>query len=224
MERPSKAVNPAPSMPAADRTPPRESSASASCSPSSVAVLFARADSIYKTMEGCDVWDIERDALNWQGGAPIVGHPPCRAWAGLAHMAKPRQGEKELAIWCVDQIRKWGGVLEHPAKSKLWPVAGLPEPGKRDAAGGWTLPILQWWWGHRAEKATRLYICGCEPSEIPEIPFRVGYATHVVNTGHGVRAGMPSHRPHVSHKEREATPPALAAWLVEVARICRGNS
>jgi hypothetical protein len=138
-------------------------------------------------------------------------------------MAKPRPDEKQLAIWCVEQIRKWGGVLEHPAKSKLWPAAGLPEPGERDTAGGWTLPILQWWWGHRAEKATRLYICGCEPSEIPEIPFRVGYATHVVNTGRGVRAGMPSHRPHVSHKEREATTPALAARLVEVARICRGN-
>ena len=215
-----------PDLPAIDVVSPDSPAgqvlASASCSP--VAVLFARADSIYKTMPGCDVWDIERDALQWQGGAPIVGHPPCRAWAGLAHMAKPRPGEKELAIWCVDQIRKWGGVLEHPAKSKLWPAAGLPEPGKRDAAGGWTLPILQWWWGHKAEKATRLYIVGCEPADIPPIPYRVGYATHVVNTGHGVRKGHPSFRPHCTKKEREATPPALAAWLCELARICyRGN-
>ena len=27
-----------------------------------VAVLFARSDSIYKSMPECDVWDIERDA------------------------------------------------------------------------------------------------------------------------------------------------------------------
>jgi hypothetical protein len=33
-----------------------------------VAVLFARADSIYKTLAGCDVWDEARDALKWLGG------------------------------------------------------------------------------------------------------------------------------------------------------------
>jgi hypothetical protein len=48
-----------------------------------VAILFARKDSIYKTMPGCDVWDIDRDARNWPGGAPIVGHPPCRAWGPI---------------------------------------------------------------------------------------------------------------------------------------------
>lgn len=34
----------------------------------SVAVLFARADSIYKTMPQCDVYDIERDARTTRGG------------------------------------------------------------------------------------------------------------------------------------------------------------
>jgi hypothetical protein len=32
-----------------------------------VAVLFAREDSIYKTMPNVDVWDAARNALNWQG-------------------------------------------------------------------------------------------------------------------------------------------------------------
>src|ERR1019366_1890829 len=32
-----------------------------------VAVLFARSDSIYKMLPGLDVWDAERDALNWNG-------------------------------------------------------------------------------------------------------------------------------------------------------------
>ena len=44
-----------------------------------VAVLFARADSIYKTLPGCDVYDIKRDARTWPGGCPVVAHPPCRA-------------------------------------------------------------------------------------------------------------------------------------------------
>lgn len=48
-----------------------------------VAVLFARADSTYKTLPGTDVWDIERNAKLWPGGAPVVAHPPCRAWGAF---------------------------------------------------------------------------------------------------------------------------------------------
>ncbi|HUD42003.1 MAG TPA: hypothetical protein VMR06_08395 [Dokdonella sp.] len=98
-----------------------------------VAVLFARADSIYKTMPGCDVYDAERNALTYRGGAPIIAHPPCRAWGRLSYFAKPRYGERKLAIWSVLHIRRNGGVLEHPVASKLWPVMRLPAPGKRDA-------------------------------------------------------------------------------------------
>jgi hypothetical protein len=79
-----------------------------------VAVLFAREDSIYKTMPNVDVWDAARNALNWQGGCPVIAHPPCRAWGRLRHFAKPVDGEKDLARWAVAQVRKWGGVLEHP--------------------------------------------------------------------------------------------------------------
>jgi len=39
-----------------------------------VAVLFARADSHYKALPGCDVWDEGRDARNWQGGTQLVLH------------------------------------------------------------------------------------------------------------------------------------------------------
>src|SRR5689334_16938297 len=85
-----------------------------------VAVLYARSDSIYKTMKECDVWDIERDARNYPGGMPVICHPPCRAWGQLAHMAKPRQDEKDLARHAVKMVRTNGGVLEHPATSRLW--------------------------------------------------------------------------------------------------------
>lgn len=189
-----------------------------------VAVLFARVDSVYKAMPGCDVYDIERDARTWPGGMPIVAHPPCRAWGSLAFLAKPRPGERELAIWAVDQIRLNGGVLEHPERSKLWPEYGLPEPGSRDRFGGWTLPVLQNWWGHKAEKATRFYIVGIEPGDIPAIPLSLEYATHVVTKaprrkdGTRKRAGEAGYRPELSKKAREATPPRLAEWLVEVAR------
>jgi hypothetical protein len=187
-----------------------------------VAVLFARADSIYKSRPDCDVWDAERDALKWEGGSPIVAHPPCRAWGQLAHFAKPRPDEKQLAIWAVEQIRKWGGVLEHPAKSKLWPTVGLPEPGERDEWGGFTLPILQWWWGHKAEKATRLYICGCDTKDLPPIPLRIGEAEYAMQSGSLARGRAVSQgaKPGVTKPEREHTPPALAEWLIQVARLC----
>lgn len=189
---------------------------------SPVAVLFARADSIYKTMVGCDVWDIERDARNFRGGMPIVAHPPCRAWGQLKHMANPRPGERELALWSVCMVRIWGGVIEHPAGSTLWPVAVLPEPGERDGWNGWTLAAPQQWWGHRAEKATRFYVVGCEPSDMPPLPFVMGDATHVIAQSN--RRQKLRLKPECTKAEREHTPPALAAWLIELARKCRGNN
>lgn len=173
-----------------------------------VAVLFARADSHYKTLPKCDVWDAERDARRWPGGAPVVAHPPCRAWGNLRHFAKPRPDEKDLARWAVQRVREFGGVLEHPARSTLWADQGLPLPGQgKDAFGGWTFPVLQLWWGHRAEKATWLYIVGCEPTAIPSFQLRIEPATCVVE--------------HMGKAERERTPTDFAHWLVELASRCK---
>ena len=131
--------------------------------------------------------------------------------------AKPRDDEKALAPWAINQVRANGGVLEHPKNSKLWPELGLPEPGTRDEFGGWTLPVHQHWWGHRAEKATRLYIVGCEPRDIPDMPIRLDEPTHVI--GDVGRAGF-GKRPEVTKAEREHTPPDFARWLVDLASRC----
>ncbi len=182
-----------------------------------VAVLFARRDSVYKTLPDCDVWDADRDALNWPGGSPVVAHPPCRAWGSLSHFAKPVAGEKELAVWAIARIREFGGVLEHPARSRLWPHLSLPSPGRRDEYGGFTLPVCQFWWGHLALKPTRLYICGVGPADVPEIPFTMGEPPRVIGSNRRKdRLG----RPGMSHNKRERTPPAFARWLVELAGKC----
>ena len=143
-----------------------------------------------------------------------MAHPPCRAWGKLFYFAKPRAGEKELGPFAANQVRRFGGVLEHPKDSKLWAAAGLPVPGQVDAYGGWTLPISQHWWGHRAEKMTWLYIVGCKPQDIPPIPLHLGHATHVIAQsrmrridGSRLRKGMAGWRPEVSKEEREHTPP-----------------
>jgi hypothetical protein len=180
----------------------------------SVAILFARSDSVYKHLPGCDVYDIDREARRWPGGAPVVAHPPCRAWGRLRHFARPREDEKALALWAVDQVRAHGGVLEHPATSTLWQAAGLPVPGHSvDAYGGWTKPICQYWFGHRAEKKIWLYIVGVGPQSIPPYPVVLGEPTHVVQSRKRVGS-----RPHITKAEREHTPERLAVWLVALAR------
>jgi hypothetical protein len=187
-----------------------------------VAVLFARKDSVYKTFPDCDVFDVDRNALNYSGGRPIVAHPPCRAWGQLAHMANPRPGERELALWAVDMVRLYGGVLEHPRASRLWKEKPLPKVGDIDAWGGFTLKVNQFDWGHKAEKATNLYICGCVPNDVPELPQRTGRPTHVIASSSARQhRGHPCFRPEVTRREREATPPAFAEWLVELAGLCR---
>ena len=187
-----------------------------------MAILYARADSIYKTMPGCDVWDIERDARKFTGGMPIVAHPPCRAWGGLSHMAKPRPDEKDLARIAVRMIRENGGVLEHPWRSKLWPDQQLPEPGRRDEWGGFTIAVPQFWFGHRANKATRLYVCGCEPKEIPPIQFTLGEAPCVVTTCKNKRDTPASEwKERLGPRENEATTTGFAMWLVRTARLCQ---
>jgi len=183
-----------------------------------VAVLFARSDSDYKALE-CDVWDMYRDARNYSEQRPVVAHPPCRAWGRLRHFAKPRPDEKELAIFAVEQVRKCGGVLEHPASSSLWPFLGLPKPGEKpDEFGGWTLPIVQFWFGHRAMKATWLYIVGVSPAGVPRMPLVLGDAPRVIAQNSKKKSAR---RPEVTEREREATPIELAKWLIELAKKCK---
>ena len=183
-----------------------------------VAVLFARRDSIYKEL-GCDVWDIDRDARKWPGGVPCVAHPPCRAWGNFAWNSHHTPEEKALGPWAVEQVRKWGGVLEHPRGSKLWKAASLPRPENgEDQFGGYTIVANQFLWGHKALKPTWLYICGTR--DLPPIPQRgIGSApTHYVSDG---GKGGGKHLKFLSKKSREKTPVSMAHWLVEVARRCR---
>lgn len=187
--------------------------------PPTVAVLFAREDSHYKQLPGVDVYDMARDARTYDGPWPVVAHPPCRAWASLRNHAKPRPDERNLARLAVALVREFGGVLEHPHRTTLWDAQRLPAVGQRDAFGGFTLVIDQNWWGHRAQKRTRLYVVGCEPAGVPPLPLVLGEATHTVGLWGG--RDRATCRPSIAKHEYEHTPPALAAWLVELAARCK---
>jgi hypothetical protein len=187
-----------------------------------VAVLFARQDSCYKQLPECDVYDIDRDARTWAGGTPIVAHPPCRSWSRMRTFAKPRVDEKALAPFAVDCVRRFGGVVEHPHGSALWPTLGLPRPGEpADEFGGWTLCVDQFWWGHRARKRTLLYIVGVAPRDLPAMPLQLGEAPAVVGLWSGRDRSRA--RPGLSLAEREHSPPAFAAWLVDLAQRARAR-
>lgn len=179
-----------------------------------VNVLFAHRRSAYWDMP-VEVFDERRDARSWKlnEGGPLIVHPPCRSWCRMSHLAKPPAGESELAFFALAAVRLRGGVLEHPAHSKFWPAAGLPRPGGKDEHG-WTLAVSQRWWGHRAEKPTWLYIVGCAPGGIPELPLSFTPASHVCGSATAQRMrGM-------DDDERDLSPPAFAWWLEELASRC----
>lgn len=184
-----------------------------------VAVLFARSDSIYKTIPVCDVYDKERDARNFTGGMPVICHPPCRAWGRLRAFAKPEPGEMDLARWSVQLVRQFGGVLEHPETSVLWKEQGLPLGLEVDKFGGYTVSVDQFWWGHKARKRTWLYIVGIDRSELPIVPIRFDAITHTISST--MRRGRA--KPQTTKAEREHTPQKFAEWLVSVAESIEIN-
>lgn len=182
-----------------------------------VPVLFARKNSIYNQIPCCDVWDISRDAMTWPGGRPLIAHPPCAQWGRLRGLAKNSQVEKNYAIHAVDLIRKYGGVLEHPAGSILWKDENisLPRIGHYDAFGGYTIAMPQYWFGHKAMKHTWFYILGCKPEDLPEIPLKISNPQYVVSS---VKRKERKDKKELSRCGRESTPLSLAQWLVEVIK------
>lgn len=187
--------------------------------PEMVAVLFVDKKSIYKTLPGVDAYDVDRDAHTFPGGMPVVAHPPCRTWGKLAHMSTASDDDHQLAVWAVEQVRIWGGVLEHPAHSKLWAHAGLPGPKDGyDEFGGWTMDIDQHWFGHLARKRTWLYICGVKKEDIPGYTINLNMITHVIDTSKRASRGDHRNYKYITKSKRAATPIDLAVWLCELAR------
>lgn len=177
-----------------------------------VAVLYTRARSNYHHVPGVDLWPETRDARLYAGDLPVVAHPPCRAWGRFKAWAKPEPHEMDLGRLAVAQVRRWGGILEHPEGSSLWKDQGLPRPGAgADSHGGMTLRIHQGHWGHRAPKSTWLYVANMPQVGIALLTSREGRP-------------LPAHRVELMGKaERERTPIEMAHTLVAAARLCRSH-
>lgn len=182
-------------------------------------VLFTQVKSTYHKLD-CDCFDIERNALTCNRLEAAIYHPPCRTWARLRGLCNNEPGEHLLAVWSIIRIWRYGGVLEHPAGSKLWKLMQLPLPGSGvDSKGGFSLSIDQFWFGHKCKKNTWLYIRGCDPGQIPAYPLNFDLIQHCISS-----TGKKSQLKEVSKKWREKTPVALAQWLIELILIINKNN
>ena len=175
------------------------------------AALFVREDSAYKKRDAWDCFDAKRDATTYEGTLPVVAHPPCRTWGVLSHMAhNAREGEKELALFGIEQVRRLGGVLEHPAGSKLF-KEHLPDVGMfHDSSGGYTILIDQFDFGHVAHKETKLYICGVQIDSLPKLPSK-----RIERTDRSICGNVPGTK-RCTQYQREYTPEALIDWFESV--------
>jgi len=186
-----------------------------------VAALYVEKGGPYFAMAGVDPWDIARDARTYAGPHPVVAHPPCGPWGRLRHLY--RGAGHDCAPAAIAAARAWGGVVEHPAHSLLWRALNLPRPGEfADAHGGFTVEVDQCAWGHVARKRTWLYVVGV-PRSIVMAGIRTGGTpTHWISGGRDCAGRETTPAPPgikiCSAQQRRRTPPAFAAWLVELAR------
>src|SRR5262252_4046294 len=124
-----------------------------------IAALYIDPRGPYPRMPDVDCWDERRDARKYEGPYPVVAHPPCGPWGKLRHLCTKQ--DSSCGPVAVDQVREFGGVLEHPAHSRLFVECGMPRPGELpDPWGGVTIEVEQVRWGHVARKRSWIYLVG----------------------------------------------------------------
>jgi hypothetical protein len=195
-----------------------------------VAALYVdTARGAYVGLPGVDLWGYAsrdgrqqdafaptRDAREYAGPWPVVAHPPCGPWGRFRRRYLGGEGDRDCGPTAVSQVRRYGGVLEHPAWSTLWPFCGMKPPGPLgmsadlDECGGFTLAVDQCRWGHPARKPTWLYVVGATVSEFPPDREPTHVMVRLLRNGND--------RPEVPKRDRHLTPPAFARWLVAAAR------
>lgn len=195
-----------------------------------VAALYVDPRGVYSELDGVDIWDESRDARLYDGPHPVVAHPPCTRWCRLAGLVEARWGHKrgedggcfEAAL---SAVRRYGGVLEHPAYSRAWAAFDLNTPPtgggwvNADFSNGWTCYVEQSRYGHVAKKATWLYAVGVD---LPSL--RWGHVADqdvkalVSWCGNRVKSG--ENRPRVSKAAAATTPPLFRDVLIAMARSC----
>lgn len=191
-----------------------------------IAALFVQTGGVYYGMPDVDPWDEQRDARLYAGPWPVVAHPPCQLWTNFAHLNFKRWGGEHnrpgndggCFASALESVRKWGGVLEHPAGSRAWAAHGMLRPVGSEwsycGSDEWTCEVWQSAYGHRARKRTWLYYRGPEP---PELDWSRNPGTHQCGWFDRIK-------PTLSKNEASATPLAFRDMLLSIARLSGGRS
>lgn len=223
------------------RAEPQERLVAARFNPgeSTVAALYVETGGCYFDLPGVDPWAAYRDARRYAGPHPVIAHPPCERW-GRMWFGSPLKPDREkyrlgddggCFAAALDAVRKWGGVLEHPADSHAWKHFGLtppPRPGgwcMADEHGGWTCYVEQGHYGHAGRKGTWLLAYGTDLPELiwghsgqrldPVLLERYGYE-------YARRCGMTGRVGGKAKKRRRgATPIPFRDLLLSIARTAR---
>lgn len=196
-----------------------------------IAALFVQKDSCYKGDARIDPWDEDRDARLYVGDCPVIARPPCQLWGALAAVNFARWGGEHnrpgndggCFVSALESVRKFGGVLEHPAKTRAFEKYGITKPYETGwnpcLSGGWVCEVWQSAYGHRANKATWLYFYGsCKPFELK---WNRPRGTHQV--GFQDKRGKERNKPTLSKREANATPPAFKEELIRLAYWSRNE-
>lgn len=198
-----------------------------------IAALFVAIDGPYFGLEGIDPWDVTRDARKYTGPHPVVAHPPCFLWVNLAAVNWKRY-RREKPAWypggndggcfesALTSVRRWGGVLEHPAGSHAWKAFGLQRPEHDDRwswnwtrPNEWTCEVWQSAYGHPARKRTWLLYIGDSPP--PDLDWTRKPGTHQVGWFDRIK-------PTLSKRAAIATPPAFRDALLGLARHAKTSA
>ena len=197
-----------------------------------VAALFVMCDGPYAGQLGVDVWDESRDARLYAGPWPVVAHPPCERWGRYwnggpsVRVRRVKGDDGGCFAAALAAVRRWGGVLEHPAASAAWVTFGLRPPMRgcgwtaADFEGGFTCCVDQEHYGHRAQKATWLYAVGVP---LPSLNWEKGTSKIRMDDGfHSTEERRRSVRTEVcqrlSKRQRTETPVAFRDLLLTIAR------
>jgi hypothetical protein len=194
-----------------------------------ISALFVHDKGIYYGLDDVDPWPESRDARLYAGPFPVVAHPPCSRWCRLAGLVEKRWGHKKgddggCFESALNSVRKFGGVLEHPAYSDAWPAFGLPKPVRhggwqRGMCGGWSCHVEQGRYGHPAKKATWLYAFG---TELPILKWgsSADQSSEALVSWCGNHTSKFDKRPRVGGAAAAATPIEFRDVLLDIAR-CR---
>jgi hypothetical protein len=189
-----------------------------------VAALFVATGGCYFGLDDVDPWDVARDARLYAGPHPVIAHPPCQLWVNFAALNFKRYGGEHnrpgndggCFASALASVRRWGGVLEHPASSNAFRTFGIHVDDAprwtRIAVREWSCCVWQSAYGHRARKRTWLLYC----ADVAPPDLRWERSPGTAQVGWFDRI-----KPTLSKREASATPMAFRDELIGLARVAR---